>query len=173
MLRPESCFVIDDGTGKAVGYLLGIPDTRAFVHKYQEEYIPYLRSEGFEEPGPDEPTEWSTNLPNALRKIMFHPEGMLNTKYPQLGEKWPAHLHIDLLDSHQKQGWGRQLIERFCKLAKDQAASGIHLGMVATNDNAAKFYSRMGFSRFPAVIDNGVSGEEGRDGPTIWLVKAL
>jgi len=173
MLVPKSCFVVDDGTGKAVGYLLGVPDTVAFVQKYKEEYIPYLKAEGFEKPRPDEPTGWNENLPNALRQIMFNPEGMLHAKYPQMIGHWPAHLHIDLLDSHQRQGWGRQLIDRFCKLAKSEGATGIHLGMVAANENANKFYGRVGFARFPFVLDNGASGEEGRDGNTIWLVKPL
>lgn len=173
MLVPESCFVLDDGTGKAVGYLLGVPDTVAFVEKYKQEYIPYLRSEGFEKPGPDEITEWNKNLPNALRQIMFNPEGMLHVEHPRLMQQWPAHLHIDVLSTHQHQGWGRKLIDSFCTVAKDQGAKGVHLLMAAANENAGKFYARVGFSRFPAVLDNGASGEEGHDGNTIWQVKSL
>ena len=173
MLSPETCFVLDGGNGRAVGYLLGTPDTAAFVQKYNDEYIASLQSEGFEEPGLGEPTGWNENLPDALRKIMFHPEGMLHRKYPQMMEKWPAHLHIDLLNTHKRKGWGRQLIDRFSRLAKDEGAKGVHLGMAASNEDAAKFYARMGFSRFPVVLDNDASGEEGREGNTIWLVKAL
>ncbi|OCT52927.1 acetyltransferase [Cladophialophora carrionii] len=173
MLRPESCFVVDDGTGRAVGYLLGVPDTVGFVQEYREKYIPYLRSEGFEKPGPDQATGWDEHLPNALRQIMFNPEGMLHNDHPQMMEQWPAHLHIDLLDTHQRQGWGRQLIDRFCSLAKGQGAKGVHLGMAAANEDAYKFYTRVGFKRFPVVLDNGASGEEGQNGNTIWLVKTL
>ena len=173
MLLPKSCYVLDDGTGNAVGYLLGVPDTAVFVQKYKEEYIQYLKSQGFEEPGPDEPIEWNENLPNALRKIMFNPEGMLHAKYPQMLQRWPAHMHIDLLNSHQRRGWGRQLIDRFCELAAEAGATGVHLGMAAANENADKFYDRMRFSRFPFVLDDGASGEEGRDGSTVWLVKSI
>jgi hypothetical protein len=35
------------------------------------------------------------------------------------------------------------------------------------------FYERMGFRRFPFVLDGGVSGEEGRHPGGIWLVKNL
>ena len=150
-----------------------MPDTEAFVRKYEKEYIQYLKSQGFETPRPDEPTGWNENLTNALRKIMFNPEAMLHKEYPQLMERWPAHLHIDILPSHQKQGWGRHLIEQFCKVAKEQRATGVHLGMAATNKDAGKFYTRVGFSRFPRVLDQGVSGENGRDGNTIWLVRTL
>jgi len=173
MVQPETCFVLDDGKGQAVGYLLGVPNTVAFVEEYKKEYIPYLQSEGLEKPGPDEPTGWSENLPNTLRQIMFNPEGMLHKQWPKLLERWPGHIHIDLLPSHQKQGWGRHLIDKFCTLAKDQGTIGVHLGMAAANEDAGKFYARVGFSAFPQELDGGASGEQGRDGNTIWLVRTL
>lgn len=173
MLSPATCLVLDDGDGHAVGYLLGIPDTLSFVKSYRETYIPYLKTEGLEKPGPGEPTEWNENLPNALRKLMYSPEGMLHENYPQLMEEWPAHMHIDILPEFQKRGYGRQLIEAFCRLAKGRGAKGVHLLMAASNVDAGKFYGRTGFTRFPCVLDNGVSGEEGRDQNTIWFVKSL
>ncbi|KAH0845776.1 hypothetical protein AYO21_11089 [Fonsecaea monophora] len=173
MLEPETCFVLDDGNGVAVGYLLGVPDTASFVQKYEETYIPHMQSQGLEKPGPDEPTSWNENLPNALREIMFNPRTMLHEQYPQLMEQWPAHIHIDILTPFQKQGWGRRLIEQFCGAAKERSVKGLHLLMAAANEDAGRFYPRVGFSRFPYVIDNGVSGEEGRDSGTIWFVKSL
>lgn len=173
MLQPENCFVLDNGEGRAVGYLLGVPDTPSFVQKYNEIYLPYLKSQGFEKPTPEEPTGWDENLPNALRQVMYNPEGLLHKDRPQLMEQWPAHLHIDILGPYQKLGHGRQLIERFCKMAQEKGAQGIHLGMVASNDDAGRFYARLGFSRFPFVLDDGASGEPGRNQNTIWLVKAL
>lgn len=61
---------------------------------------------------------------------------------------------------------------------KERGANGIHLGMVATNDNAHSFYQHVGFARFDEVMDDGFSGEKGRYGTadevgTIWLVKKL
>jgi GNAT superfamily N-acetyltransferase len=173
MLEPKTCFVVDDDTGRGVGYFLGVVKTPAFVQKYKEQYITYLEAQGFSRPSSDEDKQWATNLPNALREIMFNPEGMLHREWPKLIEEYPAHMHIDILPSHQGQGWGRKLIEQFCTLAKAAGAGGLHLGMAATNDEAGKFYSKLGFSRFPQVLDGGASGEEGRDGGTIWLVKKL
>ncbi|KAI1608702.1 acyl-CoA N-acyltransferase [Exophiala viscosa] len=175
MLEPATCYVVDDGRGRgrAVGYILGVPDTHAFVEKYRATYIPYLRTQGLENPGTDESTEWKDNLPNALRRIMFNPDGMLHKEYPQLMEFWPAHLHIDVLPKYQKQGYGRLLIEAFCRTAQEQGVKGLHLLMAVSNEEAGKFYSRIGFSRFPYVVDNGASGEDGRDSNTIWLVKTL
>jgi len=156
-----------------VGYILGVPNTPAFVQKYKDEYVPYLKTQGLEKPGPNESVEWKNNLPNALRRIMFNPDGMLHHEFPQLMELWPAHLHIDVLPEYQKQGCGRLLIEEFCRIAQKQGAKGVHLLMEASNEEAGKFYTRIGFSRFPYVVDNGASGEDGRDQISIWLVKTL
>ncbi|KAJ4508429.1 hypothetical protein ABEF92_008165 [Exophiala dermatitidis] len=173
MLRPDTCLVLDDGTGHAVGYLLGVPDTYSFVQAYKAIYIPNLWSQGFEQPGHEDSTEWTENLPNALRKIMFSPDMLLHQEYPEMLQQRPAHLHIDILPGYQKQGYGRQLIERFCETAGEKGARGVHLGMVASNDGAGQFYRRMGFKRFPRVLDGSASGEQGRDQSTIWLVKDL
>ncbi|KIX00981.1 uncharacterized protein Z518_10047 [Rhinocladiella mackenziei CBS 650.93] len=175
MLTPDSCLVLDDGNGQAVGYLLGAPDTPSFAQKYKDIYIPYLKSAGFEKPGPDEAVGWNENLPNALRQIMYNPDSLQHGEYPQLMENFPAHFHIDILGPYQKQGYGRQLIERFCKMVKEKSpgVKGVHLTMAAANEDAKKFYPRVGFTKFPVVLDGGASGEQGRDQNTIWFVKAL
>ena len=35
-LSPSTCFVLDDGTGRAVGYCIGFPDVDAFVASYDD-----------------------------------------------------------------------------------------------------------------------------------------
>jgi GNAT superfamily N-acetyltransferase len=173
ILEPATCYVVDDGEGRAVGYILGVPDTPAFVKKYKASYIPYLSSQGLEKPGPEQSVEWNDNLPNALRRLMFDPDGMLHQDFPQLTGSWPAHLHIDVLPVYQKLGYGRLLVESFCNAAQKQGAKGVHLIMAAANEEAGKFYTRIGFTRFPYVLDNGISGENGRDRSSIWLTKTL
>ncbi|RVX75213.1 hypothetical protein B0A52_00565 [Exophiala mesophila] len=172
-LQPQTCFVLDDGDGNPVGYLLGVVDTHEFVRKYKETYIPYLLAKGLNPPAPDEDRDWSTNLANALKYIMHHPEGLLHSEAPDLVLNYPAHLHIDVLTSHQKQGYGRQLIQQFGDAAKKEGARGMHLLMAASNEDANRFYPRVGFVRFPHVLDGGDSGEQGRDKISIWYVKDL
>lgn len=173
MLQPETCWVLDDDYGNAVGYLLGVMDTQAFVQKYKDKYVPYLISKGLEEPGADETSDWGTNLPNALKKIMHHPEGSLHPEAPELIKNYPGHLHIDVSSSHQRQGYGRQLICTLERRAKEMQTPGIHLIMTAANQEGKVFYPKVGFMRFPQILDDGKSGEEGRDENTIWFVKTL
>lgn len=42
-LEPELAFVLDDGSGRAVGYVLGTADTRRFVDAFREIWLPLVR----------------------------------------------------------------------------------------------------------------------------------
>ena len=171
MLEPEVCFVVDDGEGTAVGYLIGTPNTANFVKKYRDIFIPYLQLEGVLPPGLDEPFGWNENLPNALRFIAHSPENLLHEEEPQLLKDYPAHMHIDILPKYQKQGLGRKLIDAFTAAMNREGIKGIHLLMAQANVEAGMFYARTGWQRYPKVLDRGLSGEEGVRDNTTWLVK--
>lgn len=166
--------VLDDDHGCAVGYLFAAVDTYDYVQAYKDLYIPYLIWKGYGQPGTDEPSDWDTNLPNALKKIMHNPQGsLLHPEAPDLINNYPGHLHIDVLTPYQRQGWGRGLIQRIFTIARQSQTPGLHLIMAASNHDAGVFYPKVGFDRFPQVLDDGESGEEGRDSNTIWFVKSL
>ena len=76
-------------------------------------------------------------------------------------ERYPAHLHIDLLPVTQGQGLGRRLIERFTELLRERGVRGVHLGVDRRNTGAHRFYERTGFTRV---------GDP--DGP-VWYAKDL
>jgi GNAT superfamily N-acetyltransferase len=173
MLEPGHCFVVDNGEGRAVGYIIGTADTSNFVKKYREIYIPYLETEGLHPPAPDEPFGWNENLPNALRFIMHSPENLLHEDEPQLLLEFPAHLHIDILPEFHKRGLGRKLIDTFDKEVKKEGAQGLHLVMAVANVEAAKFYQHTGWQRYPKVLDSGFSGEEGVKDNTAWMIKRI
>jgi ribosomal protein S18 acetylase RimI-like enzyme len=67
---------------------------------------------------------------------------------------YPAHLHIDLLPSHQRAGHGRALMERFLGALADRGVKAVHLGMLTANTPARAFYDRLGFHEIP-VADPG------------------
>ena len=120
------------------------------------------------------PAVWNEDLPGALRHILFSPEGILHRDFPELLQKYPGHLHIDLLPAYQKKGYGRQLMHKFCEKVHQAGGNGVHLIMAGDNVGAERFYGRVGFGRFPEILDGGSSGEKGRDlNRSMWLVKAL
>jgi GNAT superfamily N-acetyltransferase len=140
-LEPHLTFVVDDGTGQAVGYVVGTADTATFVKRYAAEWIPLLDGKYPVPPPPPRTAE------QDMIALHHHPERML---VPGV-EGFPAHLHIDLLPEHQRKGLGRALIERF---AATVDAPGVHLAMLTRNTPARAFYDRIGFEVLP-VPDPG------------------
>ncbi|MYR94908.1 MULTISPECIES: GNAT family N-acetyltransferase [unclassified Streptomyces] len=145
VLEPELAFVVEDG-GRAVGYIVGTADTASFVARYRTEWLPGLtdRHPAPVRPhSPPTPTEMMTGL-------LYDPERMV---LPEL-EACPAHLHIDLLPSHQRYGYGRRLMETFLGALRARGVPAVHLSMVTANTSARAFYDRVGFHEI-AVPDPG------------------
>ncbi|MDQ1582343.1 MAG: hypothetical protein QOF36_397 [Microbacteriaceae bacterium] len=125
-LEPELAFVLDEG-GTAVGYIIATADTRAFVERWRDEWLP-----AFAERHPLTPDVTEAEKNQILRGL--HPEQML---IPEVDE-YPAHLHIDLLPQARGFGHGRALLQT---LRSALAASGVmrmHLSMDPANRTRAR-----------------------------------
>lgn len=172
-LTPSTCFVLDDGTGRAVGYIIGTPDTASFVEHWKTTFAPTLDPKVVPPPGvqTDDPA-METKIVKELRKEAHRGECSMLQKYELLKE-YPAHLHIDILSEFTGKGWGAKMVGEFLEAIKGTRAQGVHLGMVRTNDGARRFYERLGFGVCDQVLDGGASGEMGRVGDGICLVKKL
>ena len=143
-LEPDFAFVLDDGQ-RAVGYVVGTPDTAAFVRAYRARWIPRLAGRYPVPPGPPGSHE------DELIALHHHPERML---WPGLAE-YPAHLHIDLLPPFQGAGHGRVLMETFYAAAARAGATGVHLSVLAANTRALGFYHHLGFRSLEPAADDG------------------
>jgi ribosomal protein S18 acetylase RimI-like enzyme len=135
-LEPEFAFVLDDGN-RAVGYVIGTPDTAAFARAYRARWIPRLAGRY---PVPPDPPASQEDQMIALH---YHPERLV---WPGLAE-YPAHLHIDLLPPFQGAGHGRALMETFYAAAARAGAAGVHVTVATANTRALGFYDRLGFRR--------------------------
>jgi ribosomal protein S18 acetylase RimI-like enzyme len=129
---PEHALVGVDEDGVA-GYVLGVPDTAAFEAWCEREWWPALRSRY-----PAEAYDESTWDGRIVRLIHQPP-----TASPDVVERYPAHLHIDLLPRIQGQGDGGRLLTA---LLDGLGAPGVHLGVALANERAIGFYRRMGFT---------------------------
>ena len=134
-LEPDFAFVLDDGQ-RAVGYVIGTPDTAAFARAYAERLDPPA---GGPLPGPAGPA-------GATRTRRCSPctTGRSGWSGPA-SEEYPAHLHIDLLPPFQRAGHGRALMETFYAAAAGAGAVGVHVTVSKANTNAIGFYRRLGF----------------------------
>jgi ribosomal protein S18 acetylase RimI-like enzyme len=130
-LEPEHAHILDDGTGRAVGYIVGTADTERFVRRLRAEWIPVVAGR-YPEGDPRDA--------DLLRRL-HHPEWMLQ---PALSG-YPAHLHIDLLPAWQGRGFGRGLMEAFLSGLRAAGVRGVHLGISPENTAARAFYDRLGF----------------------------
>ena len=163
VLSPSTCFVLDDGNGRSVGYVLGTPDTARFCESWHSSYLPVLKVEldslPLREIQNDALAARSTSMLDLLR---HNPQKSLYSDFAEQLRSWPGHLHIDILPSHQRRGYGKMLLDKFLNAVKAEGCTGVYLGMVASNSDAGRFYETYGFDRLPHVLDGGTTGEMGR-----------
>jgi len=145
--QPEFAFVIADEEGVA-GYVLGAADTRSFERWLEQLWWPTLRSQY--------PLTGGTSLDAELIEHFHSPV----TAPDEVVEKYPAHLHIDLLPRAQGRGLGRQMLETLFAALRQRGVQGIHLDVGADNHNAIAFYRHLGFTELARGSDSIYLGME-------------
>ncbi len=148
VLEPEHAFVLDDGSGAAVGYVLGAVDTTAFETKAEAEWWPPLR-----EAHPDRPG--GRRLDDLLISLLHH----RSIHDPDVVAEYPSHLHIDLLPGAQGRGWGRRLLETLFGALSAHGSPGVHWGVSTRNERAIGFYRHLGCEELrsdPVTVTFGV-----------------
>ncbi|MFF7053547.1 GNAT family N-acetyltransferase [Streptomyces griseorubiginosus] len=143
-LEPELVFVLDDGEGRAVGYVVGTADTARFVADYRAEWIPLVADRYPRPAGPPRTPD------EEIVALLHDPERML---VPEVAA-YPAHLHIDLLPEWQGRGYGRALMGSLLGALHEKGVPAVHLCMLSANTAARAFYDRLGFHEI-AVPDPG------------------
>jgi ribosomal protein S18 acetylase RimI-like enzyme len=74
--------------------------------------------------------------------------GMLHHRHPRRDgvlDRFPSHLHIDLLPDVQGRGWGRRLMATLFDALAADGSPGVHWGVSAQNHRALGFYRHLGF----------------------------
>lgn len=150
-LEPELAFVLDDGEGQAVGYILGTADTPRFAADFRRKWLPTVADRY---PAPEGPP---ATPDETIAALLHHPERMV---LPEL-LVYPAHLHIDLLPEWQGKGHGRALMRTFLHALHTSGVPAVHLVMATANTRARAFYDRMGFQEIQ-VPDPGSATFLGR-----------
>jgi GNAT superfamily N-acetyltransferase len=126
--------VDQDGAG---GYALAAVETRRFEERCETEWWPALRAR-YPDPGPR-----PENLDEEVAALIHRPPRAPDA----VVDRYPAHLHIDLLPRLQGKGVGRALMERLLDALDEQNVPGVHLEVAPGNRRAIGFYERLGFSR--------------------------
>ena len=139
-----------DDTKQVVGYILGATDTRAFKKAARETWWSPLTSKY-----PVEGEHKITGKPADERYARLISK-MYGIEQECIGFS-PAHLHINILEDYQRQGWGRKLIGRAVEHLRDEAGlDGVFLGMDMRNTDARMFYERLGFTGWNGAPEHSV-----------------
>lgn len=119
-----------------VGYLLGVLSTSTFESELAQNYWPRTKAKYL--PVDPDITESDQDLLNDLAKQGFSD--------PTLLEKYPSHLHIDIVESHQGAGYGKSMIAYLLSELEAAGSRGVHLHMSSKNERARGFYKKFGFT---------------------------
>ncbi len=120
-LDHETAFVLVED--KPVGYVLCATDYDTYIQNFK----PYVETiESLSE-------AYKIRLENELKT------------YETYKEEYPAHMHIDILESYTGGGNGSRLIQALIDDLKERHIKGLMLGVSKDNVRAIKFYEKFNF----------------------------
>jgi ribosomal protein S18 acetylase RimI-like enzyme len=140
--EPGLSLILEDAEG-ICGYALGTFDSRAFYARYESEGRPKLCAQ-YPEPKGD-PAQWTRA--QQVHSWYHHPDYFMPEPY----EKYPSHLHIDLMERAQGRGFGRRMLGQVMENLRRRGSPGAHLGVSLVNTPAIGFYQRLGFHELVRV----------------------
>ncbi len=124
-------------SGYALGYCLAVLDTLEFHKRCEAEWWPSLRIK----------YRLNDSISYPLRECSLI-ANQIHCRTPldvSLLASFPSHLHIDLVDQMQGQGYGMALMKRQLEALQLGGSKGVHLTMAASNHRANLFYQKLGF----------------------------
>ena len=143
IFEPSLAWVAEDSAG-AAGYVLGALDTGVFEERLEHDWWPELRARY---PDPGHVTAAVSELERFTLQALHQPF----TTDPGLVNRYPSHLHIDLLPRLQGRGFGRRLIETLLAALRASGSAGVHLHVGRGNQRAAEFYRHVGLTELPTA----------------------
>ncbi|MGH9030429.1 MAG: GNAT family N-acetyltransferase, partial [Acidimicrobiales bacterium] len=140
-VEPESAFVAElDGV--VAGYLLGCVETFEAWSPSMLFFRQLVRRQIAFRPGTAGMVwrSFGDVVADSVRRRPF--------PVPVKDERWPAHLHVDLLASVRGKGVGAVLIRRWLERLRDLRSPGCHLETLGENSRAISFFESTGFRRY-------------------------
>ncbi len=133
---------------KVVGYVLGVLDTNKFESILHKQYWPDVKTKY--ENTPNNVTDSDKNLLSQLFKIGFTSADIVKT--------YPSHLHIDIVESGQGNGYGKIMIKHMMEQLKKAGSTGVHLHVASKNFRAQEFYKKLNFTILSTAENENIMG---------------
>lgn len=125
-VEADSCFVAVNENDEAVGYILCARNFDEYYKNFKRFYLPEIRELGL------------NYYVMAIGEIFVH---------RIYRKKYPAHLHIDILETCQGQGVGRRLVSALSEHLSKTGTHGLMLSCGMGNKGAIKFYEKNNFKK--------------------------
>jgi len=132
----ENCFVAEDTEKKKViGYIISTKDTIKQEKDFEEKIGPLIKKRMKE-----------VRVRSLISKIYayFIIHKSLSSKRRKMLEKYPAHLHINILPEYQRQGIGHKLMGKLEQHLIKNNILGFHLEVGSKNTLGISFYKKYG-----------------------------
>ena len=144
--QPNFAFTLK-AHGQISGYVLGALQTKAFEALVENNYRPNLLAK----------YRIGAGLGTADRVLLNYYRDFLPTP-DEIVDKYPAHLHIDLLPPVQGRNFGKTMMKVQLRALLDAGAPGVHLRVARENHRAINFYRKMGFTNLMTINSEFVLG---------------
>lgn len=135
--EPENCFVAADENDNIIGYIICAEDFDVFKPRFDSEYCTKIKKWEFR------------RRRSAQRSVIPH------EKYK---DKYPAHLHIDILPEYQRMGIGHKLTDVLLSHLRSKGVKGIMLTTWIKNVKGRGFYDKYGFTLLEEMKNCAVYG---------------
>ena len=128
--EPHNCFVAVDEVGLIVGYVYCAENYTQYRRRFMQEYAPKLKGESLHR---------RLDCFTAAHMPIFY------------RRKYPAHLHIDVLEPWQRLGLGSQLVDALAAHLRAKGVPGVMLVVGRTNEKGRNFYNKYGFRQLRSI----------------------
>lgn len=135
-VEPQNCFVAVNEDDKVIGYILCSEDYEKFAPKLKSDYIIKFKTDIFKKI-------------SSKAGLFF---------YIVYKKKYPAHLHIDILEEYQRMGIGHLLMNSLLEHLKNNNINGIMLTVSSKNKKGMSFYKKYGFKQEINIFGGAVMG---------------
>ena len=144
VLEPSWSWTLEDAGGPC-GYLLGTPDSRRFARRFEVEWRPEIAPHLY---GLLQSGMQAVSTLEAEQRLWFADRHWV---FPEPLDRYPAHLHIDMLPRVRGQGHGRAMVGSLLEAFAAAGVPGVHLGMHPDNLRALRFYQSLGFTELTRI----------------------
>jgi ribosomal protein S18 acetylase RimI-like enzyme len=142
--EPSLAFVAEDGAGVG-GYIVAALDSQVFDRRLERDWWPGLRARY-----PEAPQDQASGISLAERYARHDIHPPLGAP-AEMVERFPSHLHVNLVPRMQGRGIGRRLVMTLISSLRDHGSPGVHLLIGHSNQRAIAFYRHIGFTELAAT----------------------